>query len=173
MGGSAGRAARRLACYIDAIGDRPALTERGFRRDYQALLAQYTALPLLVRKEARRKGRSIIRGAGLGAAMAKLIPAQEQPSLHTAGKASRAEEIALLMAQSLGRCPSCKSWGRGKRAFPSRELALAFLPFSGDMSLQIYKCANHGSYHLGHQRRTVVRESCSCPRQSSGINNAP
>lgn len=155
MGASAGNAARRLACYVDAIGFHPALTGRGFRRDYQALLAQYTALPLLVRKEARRNGRSIIREIGLKAAAARLIPAQAPPGRYTPEKAAGAQEIAALLAQSLGRCPSCKSWGRAKRSWPSRELAEAFRPFTGDMSLHVYQCAHHGSYHLGHQRSAV------------------
>src|ERR1035437_2300876 len=100
MGASAWNAARRLACYVDAIGIRPALTGRGFRRDYQALLGQYTALPPLVRREARRNGRSIIRQVGLEAAAARLIPALAPPSRYTPEKATGAQEIATLLAQS-------------------------------------------------------------------------
>jgi len=183
MGGSAGRAARRLACYIDAIGDRPALTERGFRRDYQALLAQYTALPLLVRKEARRKGRSIIRGAGLGAAMAKLIPAQEQPSLHTAGKASRAEEIALLMAQSLGRCPgeaglSQPRTSPGLFTIQWRHV-LADLQVRQSRFLPPRSSTSHGGSRilllstpkLWHKQRTLKRLSQVCNAEECALPN--
>jgi hypothetical protein len=146
-------AARRLACFLDAIGIQPALTGNGYRSDYHALLAQYTALPPFVRKEARREGRVIIREMGLqGATEALFHPAAPAPR-HISNKTARAQEMAALFAQSAGRCPSCKSFGRAKRSWPSRQIAEAFLPFSGDLSLEVYECASHtGSYHLGHRR---------------------
>ncbi len=44
--------ARRLACYLDAIGIRPAIGGLGYKYDCRALLIQYTELPSLIRQEA-------------------------------------------------------------------------------------------------------------------------
>lgn len=142
MSASAKNSARRLACFLDTIGLAPELTGCGYKENYQVLLSQYSALPQLTRREARRRGRRIIREVGLEAAAANLFPATPL-------------QLANLLSQSPGRCPSCKSWGqRTKRSWPSREVAEAFRLLIQDLSLNVYECAAHpGSFHLGHPKR--------------------
>lgn len=143
--------ARRLACFLDAVGVSPVLTGKGYRKDCQALSAQYTALPKMTRREARRRGRRIIREIGLEAAAKNLFPAMP---LSTPPRPQKdyALKLASLLSQSPGRCPSCRSWGHSKRSWPSRDVAEKFRPFSGDMSLVVYECPVYrGTYHLGHR----------------------
>lgn len=144
--------ARRLACFLCAIGERPALSGEGYRKDCYVLLSQYNALPVSVRKEARRRGRQVIRNLGLKAATTNVYPTIPASVFsNSCKKKEHVHRLAILFGQSLGRCSICKTWGRGKRAWPSREMAEEFRPLSGDMSLQVYECpANPGTYHLGH-----------------------
>lgn len=145
--------ARRLACFLSAVGETPVLTGKGYRRDCHVLLSQYAALPVAIRKEARRKGRQVIRDIGIKAATMSLYPTTPYP-VSNSSKKKEPIRLASLFSQSLGRCSVCKTWGHGKRAWPSREMAEEFRPFSGDMSLEVYECpANPGTYHLGHGQR--------------------
>jgi len=160
MSAGARSAARRLACYLCVIGIHPELTGRGYRQHYRELLTQYTVLPPLVRREARRQGRLIIRDLGLDAAAARLFPATLPLAPRTLQKSERSQQLASLFSQSPGRCPSCKSRERAKRSWPNREVAEAFRLLTGDLSLHVYECpaahpgtsAIHGTYHLGHAK---------------------
>jgi hypothetical protein len=150
---SAKTEARRLACYLDAIGIRPALSWLGYKHDCRALSIQYTALPSLIRQEARRRGRQIVREVGLVVATAELYRAIAPPTPRLREKRERAEGLANLLSRSTGRCSKCKSWGRRKRSWPSHEVAEAFRVLTRDMSLEVYECPScPGSYHLGHAK---------------------
>lgn len=145
------KATRRLACFLDSIGIRPGFEQQTIHQHHNSLLAIYCSLPDEQRGEARRRGRRVIRAIGLKSATAGLFPSPTASSRMR--KQERADRVAVLLLQSLGRCASCASWGRQKRAWPTRELAEAFRPFAGDMSLEVYECPIAvGTYHLGHQR---------------------
>lgn len=145
-------AARRLACFLDTIGIHPALEQRTTRERYRFLLELYSALPRESQREARRRGRRIIRQIGLVHATLKSYPTN-RPEIKLTPE-EREKRMADLLGHSIGRCTSCSSWGQYKRVWPSTELALAFRPFAGDMSLHAYECpAVPGSYHLGHWRK--------------------
>jgi hypothetical protein len=144
-------AARRLACYLDTVDIRLAMENMTNRYRYRLLLSTYSALPKELRREARRRGRRIIREVGLIDATQHAYPTWAIAPTFQLTQAERTEQMAALMQQSLGQCGSCNSWGHPKRAWPTRELAEAFRPFAGDMSLQCYECPVSGTYHLGHQ----------------------
>jgi hypothetical protein len=154
------KAARRLACYLNSIGIRPAVEHQTNRQRHNSLLKIYSALPDEQRREARRRGRRVINAIGLKSATADLFPSKTVPlRVH---KQERAYRMAVLLRQSLGRCASCTSWGRQKRSWPARELAEAFRPFAGDMSLEPYECPiAPGTYHLGHRKEALADESQS------------
>ncbi len=144
-------AARRLACYLHTIGIRPAMENMTNRDRYRMFLSTYSSLSKDLRREVRRRGRRVIREVGLIEATQQAYPTWHiAPTIHLT-QAERTEQMAALMQQSLGQCASCSSWGHPKRAWPTRELAEAFRPFAGDMSLQCYECPVSGSYHLGHR----------------------
>ena len=150
----ANRIARRLACYLDAVGIRPALTGLGYKSDCRALSIQYAALPLPIRREARRQGREIVRHLGLKVASSKLYPAVSAPTPNRTENKECAKGLDDLLSRSLGRCPRCKSWGRPKRSWPNRETAEAFRLLAQDMLLDVYECpVRPGCYHLGHKRK--------------------
>lgn len=145
-------AARRLACYLDTIGIRPAIKNLTNRERCRLLLSTYSALPKELRREARRRGRRIIREVGLMEATLHAYPTWAIAPTIQLTQQEHAEQMAALMRQSLGQCVSCSSWGHQKRAWPTRELAESFRPFAGDMSLQSYECpVVSGTYHLGHR----------------------
>ncbi len=161
-------AARRLACYLDTIGIRPAMENMTNRERYRLLLPTYSNLPKELRREARRHGRRIIREVGLIEATQHAYPTWAIAPTIQLTRQERAEQMADLMRQSLGQCASCSSWGHPKRAWPTRELAEAFRPFAGDMSLQCYECpVDSGSYHLGH--RNEVASSVSPTAESTVV----
>lgn len=148
------KTARRIACFLDTIGLCPTLPLLTSRDLYQTLMTFYLALPKEVRREARRRGRLIIKAVGLNESTRELLP---QP-VNTAQPIPRSKspdcQLSKLLRLSLGRCLHCHAWGRPKRAWPTRELAEAFLLLAGDLSLKIYECPFvTGTYHLGHIRR--------------------
>ena len=146
-------AARRLACYLDTVGIRPAIKSMTNRERHGVLLSTYSALPKELRREARRRGRRIIREVGLMEATLHAYPTWTIPPTIQLAQQERAEQMAALIRESLGRCPHCSSWGQAKRSWPTRELAESFRPFAGDMSLHSYECpVINGSYHLGHRK---------------------
>jgi len=146
--------ARRLACYLGAIGIRPAITGLGYKRDVKELSVQYLTLSPELRREARSKGRRIVRNVGLALGYARMYPAIPPPAALTLEKRERALRVADLLDRSLGRCSRCKSRGRKKRSWPSREMAETFRLLVRDLSLEVYECAVHpGSYHLGHTKK--------------------
>ena len=145
-------AVRRLACYLYTIGIHADMGNITNRKRYRLLLSAYSTLPKEVRREARRRGRQIIRKVGLIEATQRAYPTWAIAPTIRLTRAERAEQMAELMLQSLGRCPHCSTWGKAKRTWPSRELADSFRPFAGDMSLHSYECpVVSGSYHLGHK----------------------
>ena len=149
-------AARRLACYLDTIGIRPAMENMSNRERYRLLLSTYSTVPKELRREARRRGRRIIREVGLIEATQHACPAWAIAPTIRLTPQERAEQMADLMRQSRGQCASCSSWSHPKRAWPTRELAEAFRPFAGDMSLQCYECpVESGSFHLGHRNEAA------------------
>jgi hypothetical protein len=162
------RAARRLGCYLHTIGVRLAMENMTNRERYRLLLSTYSTLPKELRREARRRGRRIIREVGLIEATQHAYPTCAIAPTIQLTQAERAEQMAALMRQSLGRCASCSSWSHPKRAWPTRELAEAFRPFAGDMSLQCYECpVDSGSYHLGH--RSEAASSLSRTAESTDV----
>jgi hypothetical protein len=146
-------AARRLACYLDIVDIRLAMENMTNRYRYRLLLSTYSALPKEVRREARL--RRVIREVGLIEATQQAYPTWAIAPTIQLTQAERTQQMAALMQQSLGQCASCSSWGHPKRAWPTRELAEAFRPFAGDMSLQCYECPVSGSYHLGHRNEAA------------------
>jgi hypothetical protein len=153
--------ARRLACYLHTVGLCPELDLRSSRARCAALMAIYLTLPRELRREARRRGREVIRSIGLHSASSKLFPCNTIQQQIKVSKQERAEQLAALLRQSSGRCPVCCSWRKGKRVWPTRELAESFLPFAGDTSLRVYECrAVPGTFHTGHD--------CSSPQTSNG-----
>ena len=148
------KAVRRIGCFLYSIGIRPTLDQKTNRERFRALIEVYSTLPLDLRREARRRGRKVIKALGLKSASANLF--QSRPSAPQSGFGQRECDARLnkLLRQSLGHCRHCQAWGRPKRAWPSRELADAFRPFAGDMTLEVYECPIvRGSYHLGHIRK--------------------
>jgi hypothetical protein len=157
------RVARRVACYLAAIGMCPVLELKSYREHYRALHEAYSALPVDIRREARRRGRRLIHSVGLKKASTGLLPVPGTALPPRPARQTPWDALSAILRQSLGHCQHCQSRGRPKRAWPTRELAEAFRPLAGDMSLLAYECPYvRGSYHLGHIRESAsssVRES--------------
>jgi hypothetical protein len=68
------KAARRIACYLDTIGMCPQLDTNTYREHYRSLHEVYSALPIDLRREARRRGRRVINMVGLQRATPNLVP---------------------------------------------------------------------------------------------------
>jgi hypothetical protein len=65
--------ARRIACFLDTIGPCPILTLKTSRDRYRTLMMRYSALPKELRREARRRGRRVIKTVGLKEATRELL----------------------------------------------------------------------------------------------------
>ena len=147
------RAARRIACFLDTIDLRPTLPLKTSRDRYRTLMTLYSALPKELRREARSRGRRVIKTVGLKEATRELLPQLATSAQQRPDPKRPDYQLSKLLRLSLGRCPYCRAWGRPKRAWPNRELAEAFRPLAGDLSLEAYECPiTLGTYHLGHIR---------------------
>jgi hypothetical protein len=148
------KAARRIACYLDTIGVCPILPLKTTRENYHTLMKLYLALPKELRRDARRSGRRVIKTVGLKEAARELLPQLASPPRQRPDPKRLDRQLSKFLRLSLGRCPYCFAWGRPKRAWPNRDLAEAFRPLAGDLSLQVYECPFLlNTYHLGHVRR--------------------
>lgn len=109
------KAALRIACFLQTIGLCPTLPLLTSRNLYRSLMMLYSDLPKEVRREARRRGRQVIKTVGLKEATRELLPqlattAQQRPD------PKRPDcQLAKLLRLSLGRCPYCRARGRPKR----------------------------------------------------------
>jgi hypothetical protein len=148
----------RIACFLETIGACPTMENLTNRQRHRVLLELYSALPDQVRREARRRGRKIIQTVGIKSATANLFPARATAPRSTLSRKERADQMAALLRQSLGKCSSCSSWGHKKRNWPSEQIAEEFREFAGDMSLVSYLCSQ-GFYHLGHRRKQSINAS--------------
>lgn len=161
------KAVRRIGCFLYSIGIRLALDQKTNRERFRSLVEIYSALPPELRREARRRGRKVIKALGLKSASANLFQSRPSAPQPRFGRHERDARLNELLRQSLGRCRHCQAWGRPKRAWPSRELADAFRPLAGDMTLEVYECPIvRSSYHLGH-----IRKAVSSPTPSTDITN--
>jgi hypothetical protein len=99
----------------------------------------------------------VIKALGLKSASANRFQSRATAPQHRFGRRERDGRLDELLRQSLGHCRHCQAWGRPKRAWPTRELADAFRPLAGDMSLEVYECpvVRH-TYHLGHIRKPTT-----------------
>jgi hypothetical protein len=145
----------RIACFLHWVGIQPSIQAGNYRRKYQFLMDQYCALPLSLRREARRRGRQAIREFGLKGAASDLFPAAVFAS--RGKKNARAQQLAELLSRSPDRCSTCRSsWGprRHKRCWSSQEDAEAFRMLT-DSTLSVYPCPARTEslqFHLGHRK---------------------
>jgi hypothetical protein len=100
----------------------------------------------------------------LASASSKCLPVIAVPAPRARRGPDHARQLAILLSQSVGCCTFCRTrWSdKGKRSWPTRELAEAFRSLAGDLSVEVYACpASSGEsvnvggtvFHLGHLRK--------------------
>jgi hypothetical protein len=138
------KTAMRLAVFLDAIGLEPDCEGQNWTQVLQSLSNQYQSLPVELKRDARLRGRMLIREEGLTEIAAAILsgppptpPKPQRP--RTPGRT---------------KCSFCRTWDF-KSIWNTREDAERFSLQSKDLSLHAYKCPHGNGWHLGHCRKAL------------------
>jgi len=136
----------RISVFLDSIGITPDCSGHSWTEVCDGLQAQYASIPLEQRREARVKGRMLIREKSLEVISAAIIVGPSQPK-----RSNRPPKAAKGTGKRLQKCDRCRSWGF-KSIWDSQEAAEEFCAGTKDLGLNAYPCPHGNGWHIGHRR---------------------
>ena len=136
----------RLAIFLNTVFIKPDLQGKSWRACLDVLLRQYSALPDVVKAEARRQGRSQIRDAGLAELGSAIVAPSRQKGCQPApapGPSARPK------------CGACRSQWGPKALFSTQQAAEEFLVRNkGTGRMRAYCCPMSFGFHVGRRPAT-------------------